>query len=229
MNEQNVICPTCGSNIGNQAFCYNCGTPAPAPAAPVMEQPAAPAYQQPVYQEPAYQQPAYQQPQQPAYQQPAYGQPQQTGYGQPYNQTGVYDPNAAKDDSKKKIFVVIGAAVAALILLIIIISSINKGPNFKSLYNDYCSYPWATYGSDYLSIDTNPYDYDDCGCDYVEGVDAIERINRELGLPSWFYDDIMETCGLDGTRTEYFKDAGVSVTWSYHPDDGLEVTYRTYK
>lgn len=88
-----MYCESCGSFInGGEAFCSNCGSPAPRDSAPAAPSPApapAPApqatvqpiaqpvqtayqpYQQPQYQQPAYQAPAYQQPiYQPVYQQP---------------------------------------------------------------------------------------------------------------------------------------------------------------
>lgn len=89
-----MYCESCGSFInGGEAFCSNCGSPAPRDSAPAAPSPApapAPAPQatvqpiaQPVqtayqpYQQPQYQQPAYQQPvqmAQPIYQ-PVYQQP----------------------------------------------------------------------------------------------------------------------------------------------------------
>ena len=65
-----MFCEKCGQELAEgQAFCHNCGAPAP----------VQPAYEQPQYQQPQYQQPQYQQPQ---YQQPQYQQ--QPQYGQPY-------------------------------------------------------------------------------------------------------------------------------------------------
>ena len=94
-----MYCESCGSFINDgEAFCSNCGSPAPRDSAPAAPSPApapAPApqatvqpiaqpvqtayqpYQQPQYQQPAYQAPAYQQPvqiAQPIYQ-PVYQQP----------------------------------------------------------------------------------------------------------------------------------------------------------
>lgn len=87
-----MYCESCGSFINpGEAFCSNCGSPAPknsAPATPApapapqatvqpITQPVQTAYQQPQYQQPAYQAPTYQQPvqmAQPIYQ-PVYQQP----------------------------------------------------------------------------------------------------------------------------------------------------------
>lgn len=104
--------------------------------------------------------------------------------------------------------------------------TVKSGPDFKSLYNKYCKSTWADYGSDgsYLSIDTNPYDWDDDGLAYPEAYYAIENVNNALGLPSSLLNEMSETTGADGKQSETFGD--ITVTWKYHPDKGLEVTYK---
>lgn len=104
--------------------------------------------------------------------------------------------------------------------------TVKSGPDFKALYNEYCNSIWADYGSDgsYLSIDTNPYDWDDEGLAYPEAYTAIASVNDALGLPSSLLNDMGQTSGADGKQSETFED--VTVTWKYHPDKGLEVTYK---
>lgn len=128
-----MYCESCGSFINpGEAFCSNCGspapknsapaTPAPAPAPqatvqPIMQpapQPAAQPVAQPI--QPAYQQP-YQQPQyqQPAYQAPTYQQPVQMAqpiYQPVYQQPVIITPI----DNRTRIN---GAATAGLIFGII--------------------------------------------------------------------------------------------------------------
>ena len=100
------------------------------------------------------------------------------------------------------------------------------GPDFQNLYRTYCSSVYATVGSDgsYLSIDTNPYDLDDYTTD--GSIQAIINVNNALGLPDYVIDDMGSTTALMGRQTETFSDIGVTVSWSYHPDKGLEVTYK---
>lgn len=107
-----------------------------------------------------------------------------------------------------------------------IIVTVKDGPDFKALYEKYCQSKWAKYGSDgsYLSIDTNPYDWDDDGLAYPDAYYAIENVNTALGLPESLLNAMAETRGADGKQKETFDD--VTVTWSYHPDKGLEVTYK---
>lgn len=102
--------------------------------------------------------------------------------------------------------------------------TVKSGPDFKSIYDTYCSSAYATVGADgsYLSIDTNPYDIDD----YTESgsIQAIISVNTALGLPDYVLDDMSSTTAMMGRQTAAFDD--VTVSWSYHPDRGLEVTYK---
>ena len=104
--------------------------------------------------------------------------------------------------------------------------TVKSGPDFKALYNKYCKSTWADYGSDgsYLSIDTNPYDWDDDGLAYPEAYTAIKNVVAALGLPNSLINDMGETTSLDGKQSETYGD--VTVTWKYHPDKGLEVTFK---
>ena len=55
--------------------------------------------------------------------------------------------------------------------------------------------------------------------------DSIEKLNKALGLPDWLYEEMLRTRALDGRQKEDFDN--IAVTWSYHPDQGMEVIYRT--
>ncbi len=103
---------------------------------------------------------------------------------------------------------------------------VTDGPDFRSLYNKYCEPTWAEYGSDgsYLFIDTNPDDWDDDGLAYVDAYFAVENVNNALGLPDSLFKAMGETTGADGKQTEVF--GNITVSWKYHPDKGLEVTYK---
>ena len=245
----NRICPNCGNPVADgQAFCANCGAAqnmqTTIPEQPLV-QPQQPTYEQPPVQpqQPYGQQPygqpqqPYGQPQQPYGQQP-YGQPQQPYGQQPYGQ-----PFAPAEQPKKKSKKGLIIGIVAAVLVIILVASCgggggssgggsgvvaNRGPNFNNLYNTYCSSIWADVGSDgsYLSIDTNPYNEDDNGVAYIEAYEAVEKINNALGLPQSLLNEMGETRGMDGKQSETFSDVGVTVSWSYHPDKGLEVTYK---
>ena len=106
--------------------------------------------------------------------------------------------------------------------------TVKVGPDFKALYNKYCKSTWAEVGSDgsYLSIDTNPYDWDDDGLAYPAAYDAVKDIISELGLPQSLIQEIGKTSAMDGKQTRTYSDKNVEVSWSYHPDEGLEITFR---
>ena len=163
-------------------------------------------------------------------------------------------PEAPKKKKKKKVGLIIGlvaggtvglGALALAAILVIgaitiglggilgmlglgFLFSADTGPDLEEIYNDHCQAVWADVASDgsYLVVDTNPYDWDDEGVAYVEAYYAIEIINNELGLPSYLFEDMGTTTSLDGKQTETFEDLGISVSWRYHPDRGLEVTYK---
>lgn len=131
--------------------------------------------------------------------------------------------------NKKKKFIIL--AVIIVIVIAFFAFRGNKGPDFNSLYSQYCSSIWAEVGSDgsYLRIDTNPYDIDDEGIAYYAAATAIENVNKALGLPDSLYSDMGQTTWSMGKQTETFDNIGVTVTWTYHPDKGLEVTYKKSK
>jgi len=102
----------------------------------------------------------------------------------------------------------------------------KKLPDLRKLYNDYCTSSWAEIGSDnsYLEIDDNPYDYDDY---FISAADsAIQEINRQLNLPSSLYNDMLQTSWDMGKQRETYESIGIEVSWTYHPDKGLEVIYK---
>lgn len=125
---------------------------------------------------------------------------------------------------KKVLFAVAGALTAIVVIIVILLS--NRGPNLKKIYNRHCSPLWSELGSDgsYLSIDTNPLDLEDTGVAYDSAYDAIQTVNEELGLPESVFEDMITTTSNDGKQTEEF--GKLKVSWRYHPDKGLEVTYK---
>jgi hypothetical protein len=100
--------------------------------------------------------------------------------------------------------------------------------SFYTVYSECsCSSPWAEARSDYLSIDTNPYDYDSDSSNSTtyasKALSAIRAVNTKLSLPSYLYDEMLGTRALDGRQS--YSGTKVNVSWRYHPDSGLEVRY----
>lgn len=102
--------------------------------------------------------------------------------------------------------------------------TVKTGPDFEQIFRD-CELDseWAEVGSDgsYLTIDTNPRDKDDY-TSYAAYV-SIYSVNEKLGLPDSLTEKMGKTSALDGRQSQLFEE--VEVSWKYHPDNGLEVTY----
>ena len=98
--------------------------------------------------------------------------------------------------------------------------------DFNKLYKDYCNSGWAKVGKDnsYLSIDDNPNDKEDFYL-YTATL-TIEEVNEALGLPESLYEEMLQTSWDMGKQTQKYEDIGIEVTWTYHPDKGLEVMYK---
>ena len=105
-----------------------------------------------------------------------------------------------------------------------VIVTVKKGPDFKKVHSKiegdtyYCKL--ASDGS-YLSIDTNPLDLDDFSS--TTAWKMVKDANTELGLPSSVTTKMSETRAMDGRQSETYN--GVKVSWTYHPDQGLQVLY----
>lgn len=137
------------------------------------------------------------------------------------------EPAPQKKRSKAPVILLalllLAGAAAALWFLVLG----KKKVDFNSIYRDYCNSIWASVGSDgsYLSIDTNPFDVDDDGIAYPAAWEAVKRINAHLGLPGGLEERMSRTSALDGRQRETFEKQGVNISWKYHPDSGLEITY----
>lgn len=113
------------------------------------------------------------------------------------------------------------AAIIAAIALVMLFSFLN--PDLKSVGDKYKNEVFCIVADDrsYIEIDTDPFDI---GNHITDGsIEAIKDINKQLGLPESVYAQMEGTRALDGTQT-YEKD-GISVSWTFHPDSGLEVIY----
>ncbi len=141
----------------------------------------------------------------------------------------------------KKLFVVfvVGVLVAGMALFVGCSDEDSGGGLFDGVlggksklekaYEDVlASYPEAAScfelaeDGSFISADTNPYNIDD----YVDldAIDAMEKLNDLLDLPDYIWQSMLETSALDGRQTETAN--GITVSWKYHPDNGLEAIYR---
>jgi len=74
----------------------------------------------------------------------------------------------------------------------------------------------------YLMIDTNPEDEEYYLKESV-GAQYVIKANMELNLPEAVTPKMGQTRALDGRQPETYED--IEVSWTYHPDTGLEVLY----
>lgn len=143
----------------------------------------------------------------------------------------------------KKAMIIIGsislAVIAVIVVLIIIIPSHSE--RVKSKFNDVreeCKWTvdQISYTEDSFDLDTLPDDMENMSemqkafMDYANPnrvskvLEAIKKANDGLGFPDYVYQDMLETSSSMGRQTVENDD--YLVTWTYHPDHGLEVTYK---
>ena len=117
--------------------------------------------------------------------------------------------------------------VSIAIIIIFAINVFNSDVNFSEKFSYYASRysdsNWIEFSDDnsYMKIDTNPLDLKD-KTEY-NATFAIESINKELGFSESLYEKMKDTTALDGRQTE--ENRKIKVSWTYHPDKGLEVMY----
>lgn len=135
---------------------------------------------------------------------------------------------ASKKKLSKKQLGIIGA-IAAVIVIVIAITLIPS--KFIKVKNE-CVHiaGQAGTGKNYFSLDTDPYENMDETMRAImlpntqkKTLEAIRYANDELGFPGSVYSDMMNTTALMGRQSE--ENNKYKVSWTYHPDHGLEVTY----
>ena len=153
--------------------------------------------------------------------------------------TPVFSPINEKNNKSNsiKIPLIIGTIVGvSVIAIILVIVFCMEKKDFKDMYGDMAKFSWCIIASDgsYMKLDTNPSDKenDDMVLDDYDNVmmpafDAIERINKELGFSDALLEEMNTTTWSQGRQTD--SNDRYTVTWSYHPDKGLEVIYEFKK
>lgn len=126
-------------------------------------------------------------------------------------------------------------AISATVVAVIAIAAILLIPSkFERVQNECIQIAGIISGSgDYFKIDTYPESLfasmDSVMVDILapsfeeDALDAIQYANEALGFNSSVWDKMMNTNALMGRQsaeTDKYR-----VSWTYHPDEGLEVTY----
>ena len=107
--------------------------------------------------------------------------------------------------------------------------TVNKAlPNFKELYGEWEGNSWFAVGDDglWMKFDTNPHDYDSDSIylflsDYLAVDENLPNVLKDLGFKSSVYEQMNKTPAMMGVQKAENETAVVS--WTYHPDHGLEV------
>ena len=138
--------------------------------------------------------------------------------------------SAVTPDQKKKFMVIGGIAVALIIILVLIFSGGTK--DFNDMFPQYRNMSWCDIASDgsYMKIDTNPYNEDSDDFDsyyyktyFTPANDAVDEVNRVLGFSEALSEKMNTTTWSQGKQ--YESNGKYDVSWTYHPDKGLEVMY----
>lgn len=144
-----------------------------------------------------------------------------------YDEQVTQEETTKKKISKKKLTIIVAiSVVAVLILAIVLIPS-----KFERIENKCVQIAGqAGTGKNYFSLDTDPYEGMDEGMralllpdTQTNTLEAIRYANNELGFPGSVYSDMLKTSAMMGRQSE--ENNKYKVSWTYHPDHGLEVTY----
>lgn len=137
-------------------------------------------------------------------------------------------------EKKKKMPLIVGIIVGVAALVVVLIVVLGKGGkiDFNNMYESIANESWCTIASDgtWMKLDTNPNDIDSDDYTYTYYTETytpceemIEKVNEELGFTSALYAKMGETTWSQGRQTE--SNDKYTVSWTYHPDKGLEVMY----
>lgn len=145
-----------------------------------------------------------------------------------------------EEEKKRRRIIIIAAVLIAVVLLLVLSMFKSSGSqNFSEMFPDYASNSWCTISSDgsWMSMDTNPLDIDP---DKASGEKSfvysavmssclrdIEKVNEKLGFSSALMQKMNTTTWSMGRQSD--SNNKYSVSWTYHPDKGLEVMYEIKK
>ncbi len=145
-----------------------------------------------------------------------------------------------KQPSRKKRrgrVIIISIAALALISLIVGLIVLKQTELYRIGVKMQQQYKFAvlTVADDnsYIILDTNSNDKDIENEPYYlaqvyrkeaqDTLDGIRFMNEKLGFSSALYEKMMQTTSLMGRQTE--ENRRYRISWTYHPDKGLEVMY----
>lgn len=136
--------------------------------------------------------------------------------------------------SSKKKKVITSSIIAVVVIALIVSFSIFHKSEFEKVKDEAVEIAGFAYtGDDYFTLDTNQFDENYNDLEYWQqllfrdqqdqALEAIKMVNDRLGFNGSLYTKMIETTALMGRQTD--ETSKYRVSWTYHPDDGLEVTY----
>lgn len=141
--------------------------------------------------------------------------------------------NTIKAWSKKK-KIIVGSVAAVVVVGAVVAFALLYKSELEQVKDECLDIAGIVTGDGKTSftLDTYPDHYENMDPDVVgllkastqeKVLKAIKHANTALGFDSGLYDQMLQTNALMGRQTE--ENNKYRVAWSYHPDDGLEVTY----
>ncbi len=132
----------------------------------------------------------------------------------------------------KKRLITFGVIGAAILVVIIAIALLYES-EFEKVRKETLQIAGCITGSgDYFMVDTYPDEYKTMDKALasillpnaeVNALKAIKYANEALGFNGSLYSQMIRTSALMGRQSA--ENEKYRVSWTYHPDDGLEVTY----
>ena len=140
---------------------------------------------------------------------------------------------AQKLNMSKKKLIILGS-IAIFVIVAVIITLLCIPSRFERVKNEALNIAGqiSHRGDDNFTIDTYPYEDTNLNSAVIsalapdsqrKALEAIQYVNEELGFNGAVYNRMMETNALMGRQSE--ENDKYRVSWTYHPDEGLEVTY----
>lgn len=122
--------------------------------------------------------------------------------------------------------ILVGVVIAIMVTVVFALMNVEfPTHNLEKIY-DRCIWSNSVYsevGDDgsYILVDTNPYDIADYNENSADRL--IIELNEKLKVPESVITKMAATRALDGMQT--YDGKWFTITWTYHPDNGLEVIY----
>lgn len=133
-------------------------------------------------------------------------------------------PVEAPKKKKKKIGLIIVVLVIVAIIAIVVLGGGGK-EDFNDMFGAYSGKAWCDIAGDgsWMKLDTNPNNLDDSFD--RDAYNAVKSALTKLGFPSVVLEQMGETRSIDGRQSASSSDGSYTVSWTYHPDKGLEALF----